>query len=362
MQKSAAIYARELYGELQERLHLQPTLTARLKRFFDVERTPGKTLLGIEEVDSQWYCKLQRDERLCNIRCPDTLDGTTYTLSFELNGKPVAYGRSADMDSIIAAVTNWLNGKKIQQLYERYDFVDKEKRGLAAILATVLTEHTDFNYMHKHNLKEIGASFYFLLLGGVLRSCRIYYPDGESDPRYVFSWSSIEVFETAGQHTKQAILLIKRWILDHAAPSKLQKEFPEIDFGRLTNCYDEGKELEREFILGWDQIEEFYRDLKGDDKTPGILQLLKTMRGKGFDKTLRPGTSLYSFIVSRSFKYGLRTDQPRVRFEFYFVQPAAMKVSCYREDGTKEVLSFERIEYNEAIEGMLKELERVELS
>jgi hypothetical protein len=75
---------------------------------------------------------------------------------------------------------------------------------------------------------------------------------------------------------------------------------------------DERVENKISFIESWIEAEEFYADLfshKGWDYVKPIMPLIDSLRQKGYDKSLRAGQSLYTFVLSRSINWGLRQDQ-----------------------------------------------------
>lgn len=77
-------------------------------------------------------------------------------------------------------------------------------------------------------------------------------------------------------------------------------------------------EIEAEFLKSWDKIEEFYSDLfsyKGWDYTKPIMPVISQLRSMGYDKTLRAGQSLYTFVLSRSRNWGLKDDQHSLKIE-----------------------------------------------
>ncbi|MBO9563625.1 MAG: hypothetical protein J7621_12665 [Niastella sp.] len=135
-------------------------------------------------------------------------------------------------------------------------------------------------------------------------------------------------------------------------PWKRQPEFPEVHFDPPAAYYERGEEITGEFFIGWDHVEDFYKNVL-PEKVDEILSLIKEIRARGFDKTLRAGTSLYSLILSRSRRYGLRPEQKCVRFEFTFIR-TAMEVWTF----DRKQLSFDKITYNDAIDHLLRELER----
>jgi ADP-heptose:LPS heptosyltransferase len=138
-------------------------------------------------------------------------------------------------------------------------------------------------------------------------------------------------------------------------PSALKKEFPELDFGKLAQYYEKGNGIEGEFILSWDDIENFYQELEHENKRE-ILKLIKQMREYGFDKTLRAGQSLYTMILSRSRRHGLRDNQDSISFSFDYIKS---KMEVRTRQGQK--FEFSKIEYNDTIDKLLRTIELEEI-
>ena len=111
-------------------------------------------------------------------------------------------------------------------------------------------------------------------------------------------------------------LILKRWLCDCAMPSSLEQEFPWLGTGELARYYEEGRGVEGEFILSWDFVERFYREAANLPQSSAILKMIAEMRGRGYDHTLRAGQSMYTFIVARSRRQGLKANQPLIAFEF----------------------------------------------
>lgn len=77
------------------------------------------------------------------------------------------------------------------------------------------------------------------------------------------------------------------------------------------------------------------------------------MRERGYDRTLRAGQSLLTFIVSRSRRHGLRADQPRIVFDFH---DNGMDVTYYGNIDADERLSYSKIEYTSRIDILMRQL------
>ena len=147
--------------------------------------------------------------------------------------------------------------------------------------------------------------------------------------------------------------LLTRWICGRVMPSELQKEFPSIEMGKVAHYYEQGRGIEGEFVESWDHIERFY-DKMNFPPAEAIRNLIKAMRAKGYDHTLRAGQSLYTLILSRSRRHGLKEGQPNIAFRF---SEEGMKMCPQNLSGAEMTIA--GFVLNEAIEAQLHELATV---
>lgn len=107
--------------------------------------------------------------------------------------------------------------------------------------------------------------------------------------------------------------------------------------------------MKEKFIKSWDEAERFYAGIQIVRKEE-ILGLIRLLRSKGFDKSLRAGTSLFSLVLSRSIQHGLRPEQRHLAISFVFIK-SVMEVRTWHE--TK---NFDEIAYYDYIDARLKQL------
>jgi hypothetical protein len=249
------------------------------------------------------------------------------------------------------AIKDWMQNKTLTELYSNYDFIDEKKRQLEKLRIEIIKSSPQLVTISLNAVFEESFSSYSLWFSNDNRSCRIYYYGYEPNPRYIFKWDDCIIFETSSSDIKRLCTLINKWVFDKAMPSTLKMEFAEIDFGKLAEYYEKGDGTVGEFILSWDDIEEFYRE-ENLDKKNEILQLIKEMRSKGFERTLRAGQSLYTLVLSRSRRHGLRENQNSISFSFDFIK-SAMEVRT----PIGEKFEFDKIEYNDTVEKLLRTIE-----
>jgi hypothetical protein len=356
MTQKEEIYARQFYQELQKEYCGRQNPISRFLGMKSNEQH-SDIVLTLKEAGTQSFCNIRSGARQCSIHCfaIDRNDlqfkGAEFYTIFLENGNTIANGRTFDKLRTKDAIKRWMQNKTLDELYAEFDFIDEQKRQLNKLRAEINKVSPQLASISQNEVAEERFSSYSLWFGNDNRKCRIYYYGYEPYPRYVFYWDDSIIFEISGSGIKKTGSLITKWVIDKAMPSSLKDEFPEIDFGKLAEYYEQGKGVEGEYMLSWDNIEAFYRETDLDQKS-AILLLIADMREKGFDRTLRAGQSLFTFIVSRSRRHGLRPDQASVSFSFKFIK-TAMEVQTPKG----EKIGFERIEYNDRIERILRAIE-----
>lgn len=79
---------------------------------------------------------------------------------------------------------------------------------------------------------------------------------------------------------------------------------------------NEQKTIESDFIQSWNLTEQIYNSSEQHiPRVRFILELIKELRERGYDRQLRAGTQLLTFIVSRARFDGLKQGQYWIRFE-----------------------------------------------
>jgi len=351
------IYAKQLYLELQNKFHGRQNAITKILRLKENNEPKSDIKISIEGAGVHWHCKVSKGIRQSIIYCFDIdftnleYKGPEYATSLETNGHREAGGRTFDINMTIEAVTIWLEGKTIEELYSKFNFIDERKRQLEGIKRDIIKSNPEILDSSVNDIMEENFSTHSLWVKKESRSCSVCYYGYELNPRYLFNWDDSLIFETSSSETDRMGFLIKRWVVDNAMPSTLTCEFPEIKFGKLAQYYEQGNGVEGEYTMSWDSIEQFYNEI-GLEKKDEILKLIRRMRSNGFDKTLRAGQSLYTLVLSRSRRHGLKENQNSISFTFNYIK-SAMEVSM--QNGEK--LVFDKIEYTDAINNLLKSLE-----
>jgi hypothetical protein len=354
--------ARVLYGELKTRFQGDQNTLSKLAGLFKMSNAGSGMKVSIEGRGVHWKCIVERGNTQCQIHCfnydykkPER-KGPEYYTYFKQEDVVVATGRTQEKQQTINAVAHWINNEPFEFLYKHFEFVDREKRALLNIKADIISFYPEVLNAEKIEVIDDHFYSYHLQVEHKERSCSIYVNGYTGESVYKFRWDGTFIFETLIPDTARMGLLVKQWVIDAEKPSVLKTIFTDIDFGKLAEDFEKGSPLEGEFLKSWDRVEEFFKEVNLPIQ-PDIMQLIKTMREKGFDKTLRAGTSLYDLLVSRSRRHGLKSEQPYVRFSFYYIK-SIMEVQAWKE----KALSYDAVTYTNDIETILKTLEQQSVS
>ena len=112
--------------------------------------------------------------------------------------------------------------------------------------------------------------------------------------------------------------------------------------------------FETVFSTSWDWIDGFYKRFDGE-VAEGIRSWIKEMRVIGYDRKFRAGQSLYSLMLSRSEKHGLREDQAFILFDFTPIMMDAKRVWVINDILT-ELKDKEKGEDERSLEQLMHEL------
>ena len=111
---------------------------------------------------------------------------------------------------------------------------------------------------------------------------------------------------------------------------------------------DNSQEIEQDFINSWDWITRFFKDMMERHNWKGVqhvLKMLEAMRERGYDKQLRAGQSMASFIVTRARSHGFKAHHGRIRFDLL---PNGLSAT-YHRDGQEIKAITDSFEYSDEI-------------
>jgi hypothetical protein len=352
-----------------------------------VSRFEG-TSVSLTPMGCNSYCEAKRGGRACTIYCFATT-GQQFLARFDEKPAAPLWGRTFIEAEVIGAVGAWLEGASPQDLCARFPFVERQQRVLRQLeqnllaIEPALAEHTT----HELTFSDWGSDSCNLWFRTKDRSCEVYYYAYNGVPDARFHWD--KCFQFGGQmaqvpnsnvRTEEDFLnalragelvswnmhqdldaekttllakLMKQWLCDQAMPSAIQREYPWIVLSEMASWYEQGRGVEGEFLASWRFVEEFYqRGSEGWPLVSQVLRLISQLRDAGYDRTLRAGKSLFTLIVSRARRHGLKQRMPNEQYDpgkhdphivFRFggllfnpqVAEGQMEVAAYLDDGER---------------------------
>ncbi|KAF9658921.1 hypothetical protein ABHQ57_00495 [Tenacibaculum sp. ZH5_bin.1] len=189
------------------------------------------------------------------------------------------------------------------------------------------------------------------------RGCKVYPFYFSEIPIYVFEWDDCPIFQTSNTDVKRQVEIIKSWVLKKTKPSEIQTQFPEIELNKLAKYYEKGEGVKGEFIESWNETEEtFFNSIEYHIDKESI-RLIKEMRVKGLNESLRIGVRLSWLILSRARRHFINENIPHIGI--YFLGNNQMKIYSNLNDKTKE-LEVE-VKYEGYLERLVKELLKEEI-
>jgi hypothetical protein len=306
--------------------------------------------VGIEKIVARWHCIANRGDRSGSVHC----FGRVYYVTLRRAGRIVAEARTPSKADVIGSVAAWLEGPGIEDLYEQFPFVDREKRGLKAILAEVVRCRPELGRLAPARVGAASWDPACIWYVADDRSCQIGFRADDEVSDTTFRWDECPLLRVRIGDTARLAAMLARWLCDRAMPSTMAREFPEADVMPVARYYEEGRPVEGEFLTSWDAMDRFFARFLHDPGFPQarlVLDLIASIRRAGYDRVLRAGQSMYDLGVSRSRRHGLRDDQPRIFFEF---REEGLEVHC-DIDG-RERFSLPRIELSPEVEAVLTRL------
>lgn len=307
MQFKEEVSARNLQSVLSERL------ASTLPDAFTVELS----VFGVH-----CHCNARSASRRCVVHCFEheyyIEFGVGTTALHEAHAVPesrfdtTATGRTALDREVLDAVSAWLAGAAVPDVHLAFAFVDRTRRALEQLEALVLQSRPGLDGV-THQLQHHMADIYYLWFRSPERSCRVSFYGKNEHPSAMFHWDDCELFAFPVIEPDVLAAVLERWLIGSPSPSSLRREFPWLEMGKLADFYEAGEPVEGEFLQSWDRIEDFYSKHPNRDS---VLQFIASLRAAGYDRTLRAGQSLWSCILSRSRRHGLREGQPHIVFDF----------------------------------------------
>jgi hypothetical protein len=269
--------------------------------------------ISVSGQGSNWSCSVELGSRACVVHCFDS-KGARYLTGFQTDQQEAAWGRTSSQADTIAATLLWIEGASIDIIRAQFPFIDQQQRAFHALWERVLQNCPRLLGATSQN-RQLTNDLYELWVADRDRSCRIYFYGDDAFPRCEFHWDGCELFAFVADDIPLLADVLARWIIDHATPSALASDFPWIQMRKAARYYEEGRGVEGEFIESWDSMERMYEEMQSK-LGPAIRAFLADLRQRGYDSKLRAGQSMWTFIVSRSRRHGLRRGKPFIEFRF----------------------------------------------
>jgi hypothetical protein len=287
--------------------------------------------ISVSGAGVNWRCLVQFEARTSVTHCFEHR-GEEYLTIFKENGQEIATARTQSSNATVEVVQGWIKSEALSSLYDRFEFVDQQKRELSQIRDIVERSAPDMR--SGSELQYRGSGQYCLWFRGATRSALIHFYGKEESPRVICHWDACELFAFRADDVSLTSAVLRRWLCDGAAPSAMRKEFSWLSIGELADYYERGNPIEGEFISSWDRIERFY-DNEHFPPRSRVLQFVRQLRSAGYDRKFRAGQSMWTLMLSRSRRHGLRDDQFRVTFEISWdVDSMAVTVRNRAEQST----------------------------
>jgi len=299
-------YARDLYQSLKDQ----------------VGKRQLAAKISIEGGGVHWSCIAERDNSSCSISCYDH-SGPEFYLAFYRDAEECATARITSKIDTLAVVKFWLTGRTLSEVYDKYlflnrrDFDERHKRELMLIKTNLLLSIPDLEDNASIQIEHQGASFYHLNIRAQDRSGELFTIGEEKQPDVFFAWGDCVLFRFKVTDQRTLAQVVKRWICERVMPSTMQAEFPWIEMSEVAEYYEQGNPIEGEFIVSWDIVDDFYDYIiDSHDYRKQIRTFMGSLRKKGYDRLLRAGQSMSTFVLSRSRRHGMVPGDPSLAFHF----------------------------------------------
>ena len=270
--------------------------------------------LSVEGAGVHWECTAQRGVNFCATNCFDA-NGPEYLSVFKRDSEAIAWGRTSSKSDTINAIDLWLQGHELAALSTRLPFVDQSKRVLLKIQVGIKRRFPPLIPVDS-GLQHQVCDIYYLRFQNGEQSCQISFYGKNKFPDAVFYWDECELFRFNADSEERLAGVVNCWVGDQISPSEMRAEFPWLEIGKLADAYENGNPIEGEFVQSWDTMERFYDEIKYP-LAPEANRFIAQMRARGYDKTLRAGQSMWTFVLSRSRRHGLGRNQTSICFDFH---------------------------------------------
>jgi hypothetical protein len=297
-------------------LHVSESDEIRTKKFFvKVQRIVSKKLKLAQIAlrgDGRTWIEIRCNERLVKVHVFVDLNGDLeHLVFFQEDHETLGSGRARVSQSAIDASIAWLSEMAWLDLYQKFDFVESAEKFQISIRNSLVKNQPVLANL-KNEIKRGSQDFCDQRFLASNRSVEIKLWGPEKEQWVSFMWHNSKMFELRNHDHVKLAPVIGSWLHEQDMPSAMNQKFPWLETGKLAQFYEQGRELEGEFVVSWDGIEGFYAKEPMAERSGPLLKLIAEMRVRGFEKSFRAGTSMTTLIFSRSKDHGLRSEQPYI--------------------------------------------------
>lgn len=225
------------------------------------------------------------------------------------------WGSAEDPQEAIGPVMAWLSGDKWVHIVERYPAVERNRKELLEAWRLAIDPVAQLRVLPV-DVRRLLMDSVELTIGSGDRQIVIQGARGATTTLFL----EFGCLKATTRGPKLQAGLFSQWLLQQGSPSSLFKEGaaqPPTLNGPSSSTRAEWSEAWKVTTEGWwaERLEK---------STPAAIALLLELRLR-FGRSLRPGTSMYTLMFSRSLHHGLKPLQPFVGVSF---RPASFVVHC----------------------------------
>lgn len=302
-----------------------------------------------------WRCVAERDPVSCLVHCVATLreKNPEFHAKYKRGEEIIAHSCNPSIENTVAAVGSWLQHGDLDLLYQQFAFVDREKRALQDLAVQLKTLCPALEQSASSEFKARRET-HILRFSAGSRAVSIYFW-GKDIPDARFFWDDSKMFQFEVRNDATLATIVHEWLCENAMPSALRSRHPWLNIGQLADYYEAGNPTEGEFIQSWEGLSGFFAHVLRDDPCrEQVVAFLKKLIDAGYNKTLRAGTFMRAFVLSRCQRHGLESGQSYIAFQFFDTN---MAVSYGRYPTNSPGLVMSAIDLTEEVETLLKKLE-----
>jgi hypothetical protein len=261
-----------------------------------------------------WRCEGSSDNRTVVVHCFNVKQEPEYYAEFRADGQVAATARTPTQHQVVAATFDWLEGKSVAELHAEYQIVDGHRRALEAVEDSLLKSASSLANVSRR-MQPLVCDLHELWFESGDRDVKVSFYGKSPTADFTFRWDQCAMSETRLDNLPMVAQAIESWLVRRASPAEMRRRFPAIAISKVADFYAEERPIEGEFLQSWDKIEEFYKR-EGWRGQRNAASFVAALRHAGYDHTLRAGQSMFTLMVSRSRRHGLRNSQPHIQFWF----------------------------------------------